>query len=369
MDGNTLKIITAALFVYYVVRFILIMRFKVGSSTRNPEWECLFCINVRTATIILGIWHLILHILALAILALMMRNQYHIEQIQSQDDFEPSDFLPTPLSKIKGDENPYYLPTKDGRAVYSSDLDMGALMTLCTLSITLLMVYGAIKGKAFHILPFFCLQVFDLAISIMTSAGYFVYLRSMQRLIEEHWHSLPFKEYMSKMSPQMSSFLLLMGLVLSLVWKGYCLSIVWRCYKYLTLREQTRNIFHYIIQQGGEDPMSLPDTETAFYGNSPIMMLKQTPPPSYQDVMGEVPPPPYPQINQTGEGVVPMYHFVVMENQARLSHNTNDAVNDVTTVQVLNENAEASSNNNAESSETPLQENNSVSAGQPAAAV
>lgn len=46
-----------------------------------------------------------------------------------------------------------------------ADIDMGALMTVCTLSITLLMVYGAIKGKATHLLPFFCLQMFDFAIT------------------------------------------------------------------------------------------------------------------------------------------------------------------------------------------------------------
>lgn len=42
---------------------------------------------------------------------------------------------------------------------------MGALMTVCTLAITLLLVYGAIKGKATHLLPFFCLQLFDFAIT------------------------------------------------------------------------------------------------------------------------------------------------------------------------------------------------------------
>lgn len=44
-------------------------------------------------------------------------------------------------------------------------MDMGALMTVCTLSITLLMVYGAVKGKGSHLLPFFCLQMFDFAIT------------------------------------------------------------------------------------------------------------------------------------------------------------------------------------------------------------
>lgn len=48
---------------------------------------------------------------------------------------------------------------------FSADVDMGAIMTICTLSITLLMVYGAIKGKPKQILPFFFLQLFDFAIT------------------------------------------------------------------------------------------------------------------------------------------------------------------------------------------------------------
>lgn len=47
----------------------------------------------------------------------------------------------------------------------SADIDVGALVTVCTLAITLLLVYGAIKGKATHLLPFFCMQLFDFAIT------------------------------------------------------------------------------------------------------------------------------------------------------------------------------------------------------------
>ncbi|KAJ3646715.1 hypothetical protein Zmor_024291, partial [Zophobas morio] len=165
-------------------------RFKLGSS-RNSEWKCFYCLHVRTATILLGIWHLILHVLALAVLALLMRNHNVIMQ---SEEFGQSNFLPTPLSKVKDEDNPYYLPTtQDGRTIYSTDIDMGALMTICTLSITLLMVYGTVRGKSTHLLPFFCLQLFDFAITTLTATGYFCYLRSVHRLVAEHWHNLPFR--------------------------------------------------------------------------------------------------------------------------------------------------------------------------------
>lgn len=62
----------------------------------------------------------VLHVLALTVLALIMRN--HHVTIQRNEDFQQNDFLPTPLSKIKDDDNPYYLPTtQDGRTIYSCE--------------------------------------------------------------------------------------------------------------------------------------------------------------------------------------------------------------------------------------------------------
>lgn len=59
-----------------------------------------------------------LHILALTVLALMMRNHHVI--VQKNEEFQ-NDFLPTPLSK-KDDDNPYYLPTtQDSRKIYSCE--------------------------------------------------------------------------------------------------------------------------------------------------------------------------------------------------------------------------------------------------------
>lgn len=51
-----------------------------------------------------------------------MRNhqQLIVEQQTTPEYLEPNNFLPTPLSKIKDNDNPYYLPTtQDGRPPYS----------------------------------------------------------------------------------------------------------------------------------------------------------------------------------------------------------------------------------------------------------
>lgn len=59
----------------------------------------------------------------------------------------------------------FVLVENNSFCIIIADMDMGALMTVCTLAITLLLVYGTLKGKATHLLPFFCLQLFDFAIT------------------------------------------------------------------------------------------------------------------------------------------------------------------------------------------------------------
>ncbi|XP_022912853.2 lysosomal-associated transmembrane protein 4B [Onthophagus taurus] len=283
------------------------MRIKINPP-RNNELRCFFCLHVRTATILLGIWHLMLHILALSILALCMRNQHMLAQRPISNDIEVGNLLPTPLSKTKDDNLPYYLPTtQDGRHIFQSDIDMGALMTVCTLAITLLMVYGTVKGKATHILPFFCLLLFDFAIATLTATGYFCYIRSVHSFVNEHWHNLPYKNALLDISPQYLSLIVLFVFVSTILWKGYCISVVWRCYKYLTLRQQAaRSTVHYILR--GDDGERIPDPEYLLPDyEAACASFKQPPPPSYQAAMEQPPPPAYP------DTINPRIHFIVAE--------------------------------------------------------
>jgi len=49
--------------------------------------------------------------------------------------------------------------------VCAEDMNVGVVVTFCTFAITLLMVFGAVKGKPSYLMPFFCLQVFDFCIA------------------------------------------------------------------------------------------------------------------------------------------------------------------------------------------------------------
>lgn len=127
------------------------------------------------------------------------------------------------------------------------NVDMGGLVCMCMIAITLMMIYGAIKGRPSHLLPFFCLQLFDFAITTLTAAGYLCYLRSVHRLIAES-HRLPWRDELLKLSPQTLSIVVLLAFVSVVLIKAYAIGIVWRCYKYLTMRQHNlRSMLPYII--------------------------------------------------------------------------------------------------------------------------
>ncbi|XP_037051418.1 lysosomal-associated transmembrane protein 4B [Bradysia coprophila] len=260
--------------------------FRIGikmGPARNKEWTCMFGMHVRTATIIIGLWHLLLNVMVLGLLAVIIRNPEMIRNLEHGGFDDSVDMeapiLPTPLSKI---DPPYAY--RDHSLNYHN-IDMGGLVCVCMIGITLLMIYGAVKGKPSHLLPYFCVQLFDFAITTLTAAGYLCYLRSVHRLIHES-HRLPWREELLKMSPQMLSIVVLLAFVCVVMFKAYIIGIVWRCYKYLAMRQHNlRSMLPYIIpdvstRQERDYTTLLPDYDEAI-----AQSLKQQPPPSYQVAM------------------------------------------------------------------------------------
>lgn len=270
---------------------MLRIRLKMGPSMRNKEWTCCFGLHVRTATIIIGVWHLLLNVLALGILSVIIRtNNYHLllDDLGNSDENGNEQFapiLPTPLSKV---EPPYaYRDHFQQSGLHTNDVDLSGLVFLCMIAVTLMLIYGAFKGKPSHLLPFFCLQIFDFAIATLTAAGHLCYIRSIHLWITESQNRLPWKEELVKLSPQTLSVLVLIGFIIFIFLKAYAIGIVWRCYKFLTFRQHNlRSMLPYIVPETPDTPRIrehevdnnslLPDYDEAI-----AQSLKQAPPPSY----------------------------------------------------------------------------------------
>ncbi|XP_063698271.1 lysosomal-associated transmembrane protein 4B [Culicoides brevitarsis] len=245
---------------------------------QNKEWSCIFGLHVRTVTILIGIWHLFLNVLALGFLAVIVRNPSMINELQNFEDSleakEPA--LPTPLSV---DQQQYAFR---GHSLNNHNIDMSGLVCLCMISISLMLIYGTIKGKPTHILPFFCLQLFDFAITALTAAGYLCYIRSIHRIIAEN-QRLPWRDELLKLSPQTLSIVVLCSFLSIVFLKAYVIGIIWRCYKFLVMR-QHRSVLPYIIPEvtylHRDSNSLLPDYEEA--------ILKR-PPPSYSVAVASLP--------------------------------------------------------------------------------
>ncbi|XP_030556005.1 uncharacterized protein LOC115759159 isoform X2 [Drosophila novamexicana] len=237
-----------------------------------------------------------LNILALSVLAVIWRNPEMMDELESGNHDFTVDLnapaLPTPLSKV---DPPYAY--RDHSLNYRKryqNFDMGGLVCTCMIAITLMMIYGTIKGKPSHLLPFFCLQLFDFAITTLTAAGYLCYLQAIHRIIAES-HRLPWREKLLELPPEELVVVVLVVFVCIVFLKAYCIGIVWRCYKYLTLRQQhLRSLLPCVLPEmavrgiggggfGAEERAY--STLLPNYDEAIAQYLKQAPPPSYQVAM------------------------------------------------------------------------------------
>ncbi|XP_034650365.1 lysosomal-associated transmembrane protein 4A isoform X3 [Drosophila subobscura] len=286
-----------------------------SANRQHKEFTCCFGLHVHTATLMIGLWHLFLNILALSVLAVIWRNPEMMDELESGSHDYTVDLnapaLPTPLSKV---DPPYAY--RDHSLNYQN-FDMGGLVCTCMIAITLMMIYGTIKGKPSHLLPFFCLQLFDFAITTLTAAGYLCYLQAIHRIIAES-HRLPWREKLLELPPEELVVVVLVVFVCIVFLKAYCIGIVWRCYKYLTLRQQhIRTLFPFLETGSGVHGVggTFGAEERAYstllpnYDEAIAQYLKQAPPPSYQVAMSNY------QEDQVGEargaeanpGVAPLF--------------------------------------------------------------
>ncbi|XP_047991334.1 lysosomal-associated transmembrane protein 4A isoform X2 [Leguminivora glycinivorella] len=248
---------------------MLRFRPKLGSE-RNSEWRCCFCLHVRTGTILLGTWHLMLHLVALGFLAAVVRDPRLLDELES--DSNP---MPTPLSNVDNRPGTYMQRDHNHSLIY-----------LCTLAITLMLIYGASRGKPAHLLPFFCLQIFDFAITVLTATGYLYYLRSIHRLVAET-KRVPWREQLLALPAPALALVVLSVFLLAVLLKGYCISMVWRCYKYLTMRAHALHSLTPFVISGetlAAPPYTAPPPQPDYSSLLPDYeeAVKQTPPPSYR---------------------------------------------------------------------------------------
>jgi len=246
------------------------MRFKFDREDPNA-YRCCLCFHVRTGTVLLGIWHLLMHILVLSLVGVVLMNPGLLPNTQEQNSSSSANLM---YPDVQGDDPYNYDSWLSKNTWTSEDKFMGMLITLTSFLITCMLVYGALRGKAGYLMPFFCLQVFDFCITCLTIVGYFSYTPNMKVWVAQQ-DGLPFKEYLLKMNPDWLMLLVVTFFVFVMTIKAYFIGVVWACYKYLTNRQLQGEVIRRVD--------NMEDGE---------MLL----PPKYEDVVNipaEQPPPAY----------------------------------------------------------------------------
>lgn len=262
------------------------MRWKYDSED-SRAFKCCFCCHVRVGTVILGLWHLIVHVF---VIGCLIMSSLHPELLR--DGMEPgtsmeSDgILVVDNKSASGDsfgdfqikyETPSVYRSPFEKKMRKEDMCLAFALILCTFLIALMLVYGAIKSRPGYLIPFFCLQVFDFCLNCLTVVGYMSYAPNVKLwIVEQGLERYPMMERLINMDEDrlMMLFVILFVLILSI--KAYLIDMVWSCYKYLNLRNANRSV----VREYTLDP----DSE---------MLL----PPKYEEAIkmkqNEPSPPPY----------------------------------------------------------------------------
>jgi len=262
---------------------------RIGPRRRQRQnvHRCCGCVHVRTGTIMLGMWHLVMNVLALSALAMVIFHPEMLRRVQlevttrgnnvSSSGVLTSDEVPPPRVM------PKYGPTYSvlgGQVWNVDDLNIGVMITFCTFIITLLMVVGAVKGQPSYLMPFFCLQVFDFCISSLTMISYFSFMPDLHALLLQS-PSLPFRDQLLALDQRWLSLILMVAFLLVMVVKAYLIAMVWACYRYLLLRQAGGPL---LAGDEADSTAALPDYEVALADprfSKVDLANYPAPPPSY----------------------------------------------------------------------------------------
>ncbi|KAM7539917.1 hypothetical protein Aperf_G00000038921 [Anoplocephala perfoliata] len=109
-------------------------------------------------------------------------------------------------------------------------------LALISLAFGYLLVHGVISRQPAHLLPFFCLQVFDFVVALICMLGYMSSASDIS-----HWLRLKIatQEGVSASSIHLNStsvsLILISTSCLILAFKAYCIGMVWDCHRYLLI--------------------------------------------------------------------------------------------------------------------------------------
>ncbi|XP_064864775.1 lysosomal-associated transmembrane protein 4B isoform X1 [Oncorhynchus nerka] len=181
--------------------------------------RCCLCCHVRTGTVILGVWYMLINAVVLLILvtALGDPDQYHLTSAELANDLDDMD---------------------------DANMCIASAISLLMILISGMATYGAYKQHAAWIIPFFCYQVFDCALNTLVAVSIVVYPNTIQDYLQQLPENFPYKEDIMAMSNVCLVFIVLLFIGCILTFKAYLIACVWNCYRYVRARSTTEVLIY-----------------------------------------------------------------------------------------------------------------------------
>ncbi|GCC29225.1 lysosomal-associated transmembrane protein 4B isoform X1 [Chiloscyllium punctatum] len=219
------------------------------TESRFGGWyssRCCFCCHVRTGTIILGTWYMLINGVVLVILlsALSDPERYYLTHTELGTDFDLTD---------------------------DANICIATAVSLLMITICGMATYGAYKQLSAWIVPFFCYQIFDFALNTLVAISVVIYPNSIQDYLRQLPANIPYKEHLMSMNPACLVFVVLSFIGIILAFKAYLIGCVWNCYRYINGR-RSADVLVYVTN---DTAILLPPSDEA------VTMPTKGPPPPY----------------------------------------------------------------------------------------
>ncbi|UJR37976.1 hypothetical protein I4U23_030658 [Adineta vaga] len=291
---------------------------------RQYNRRVLFCIRIRAAALLIGLWDLMIHSIVLCALILMFRQSgpktmldrsliiqnnhsnilpstlvdSHSEQL-SNSMMEHKNFLSSNilLNRILEKRNITRLPVGLNTRNFYSNLDLMTVKWAASLSpqdkcvvffvvfsatiLILAHICGILTNKPSYIVPYFLIKVFNVIISVLSMLGFYAYMPDITVWFQMQ-PDFPFKQNLLELDTQTLQLVVFTFLLFIILAKLYIAAIIWYCYSYITALAMARSIGTFTttddIQPITGEMYSPPKYEEAIKSNNQQQLMHAPPP-------------------------------------------------------------------------------------------
>lgn len=168
--------------------------------------RCCMCLDIRTGVIILGLVHLVIQVASIIVMTQVL---IHPDAFENESSF-----------------------TSDKHYMKVNNV-VTMIISLLLFTLTAMMVYGTIKRRPGYLLPFFCLQVFDLCVCVILLFGA---MTNHDQVVV--WKSKVTHHYRYMKLDTVDQKCLILTFAAVLIAKAYLANCVWTCYKLFVIRSK-----------------------------------------------------------------------------------------------------------------------------------